>query len=301
MNILLTGSSGFLGKIICDTLKTRFPSLQTLGRSIQDNIKFDFALDNPVTITSSFDLIIHCAGKAHSVPKSASDAEEFFKVNVDGTRLLLDGLSMAPQIPKFFIFISTVAVYGKEEGTLIDETSPLLAVDPYGLSKIQAEILVQKWCDEHAVIYTILRLPLIAGPCPPGNLKSMIRGIEKGYYFNIDNGKAKKSIVLAEDVAIAILKVFTIGGIYNLTDREHPSFYMLSSLIARQLGRSTPKKIPLWLAVVMAKAGDLFGQKFPITSNKLKKITSDLTFDDTKAVETFSWNPGQVLNSFKII
>lgn len=49
-----------------------------------------------------------------------------------------------------------------------------------------------------------------------------------------------------------------------------------------------------------ALISDLFSAKAPLNSGKLCKITSDLTFDDSKAREAFCWNPTPVLNGFKI-
>jgi nucleoside-diphosphate-sugar epimerase len=165
---------------------------------------------------------------------------------------------------------------------------------------VEAEMIIQEWCKKNNVICAILRLPLIAGPNPPGNLKSMINGIKKGYYFNIAGGKAKKSMVLAEDVAKIIPVAARVGGIYNLTDGHHPSFSELSMLIAKQSGKSTPFNIPMWLAKLMAKTGDLIGPKAPVNSDKLIKITSDLTFDDSKARQYLGWKPISVLKGFKI-
>lgn len=236
--------------------------------------------------------------KAHSVPKSKEQAKLFFDVNVKGTSNLLEGLKM--NIPKQFIFISSVAVYGLESGININDDHPLLAKDPYGLSKIQAEHLVQDWCKQHSVVCTILRLPLVVGANPPGNLGAMIRGIDKGYYFNIAAGTAKKSMVLAEDVAKAILGVAKTGGIYNLTDGYHPSFAELSIFISSQLGKNKALNLSIRLARWIAKFGDLLGSNSPINTYKLNKITSDLTFDDTKARKAFGWNPTPVLEGFKI-
>jgi nucleoside-diphosphate-sugar epimerase len=294
MKILLTGSSGFLGSKIKSILG-QF-EICTLARS---NADVNIDLEKGVTDLPFADVIIHAAGKAHSVPGTLIQQQEFFDVNVTGTANLLIGLKNSA-IPKSFIFISTVAVYGKETGCSINEEYPLLSKDPYGLSKIQAEKLVGDWCLENNVICTILRLPLIAGPNPPGNLGSMINGIKKGYYFNIAGGKAKKSMVLAEDVAKIIPVAASVGGIYNLTDGYHPRFSELSGVIAKQLTKNKPANIPAWLAKFMAKIGDLLGSKSPINSDKLKKITSDLTFDDSKARKLLGWNPTPVLNGFKI-
>ena len=296
MNCLLTGSNGFLGRVLESSL-SKNAVIHTLSKS-SGEYNVNLETQTPI-FKHEFDLVIHAAGKAHSFPKSIEDRDAFFSVNVHGTKNLLEGLENY-KLPKSFVFISTVSVYGVSEGYLINEQSELNAIDPYGKSKIQAEQLVRNWCEVNNVKCTILRLPLILGPTPPGNLGAMIKGIRKGYYFNIAGGSAKKSMVLASDVAKYFLKASEIGGIFNLTDGCHPSFFELSENISRQLGKNRPNNLPLWLAKVSALIGDFFGAKAPLNSDKLCKITSDLTFDDTKAREAFGWDPTPVLEGFKI-
>jgi nucleoside-diphosphate-sugar epimerase len=295
MNVLITGSNGFLGRELAKHIHSC--SIFELNRNVGN---FHCDLSNTIPyFENSFDLVLHNAGKAHSIPKTNEQKVDFFNVNVIGTQNLLKALEMSLP-PKYFIFISSVSVYGLTEGSLINEKFPLKATDPYGLSKIEAENIVLDWCLKNNVICTILRLPLVVGPNPPGNLGSMIKGIKKGFYFNISGGMAKKSMVLAEDVAKHIIKSAEIGGIYNLTDGYHPSFLELSNHIAFQLGKKNPLNLPLWLTKCMAKFGDIFGNNAPINSNKLKKITSDLTFDDSKARKAFGWDPTPVLDGFNI-
>jgi nucleoside-diphosphate-sugar epimerase len=295
MNILLTGSTGFLGKIILRHL-SKSNKICGLSRNGSD---YNYFLEKHVPkFNLQFDLVIHAAGKAHNRSKEPQDKSEFHVVNVIGTQNLLEGL-VKSGIPKYLVFISSVSVYGKDFGGGIDENAPLLAKNPYGLSKIQAEQISLDWCKKHNVICTILRLPLLVGKNPPGNLGAMIKGIQKGYYFNIAGGNAKKSMVLAEDVAKSILKVAEIGGIFNLTDGYHPSFLELSNHISYELSKGKPVNLPLWFVNIIAKLGDLLGNNSPINSNKLIKITSNLTFDDSKAREVFGWNPTPVLEGFK--
>lgn len=293
---LVTGATGFLGKYIVDYLSEK-TSIITLSRNSID-YKLSLELQIPV-FNESFDIVIHNAGKAHLVPKTIEEEQAFFQVNVQGTNNLLKGLENTIILPKNFIYISSVAVYGLETGNLINENTPLLAKDPYGLSKIKAEQLIIDWCKKNNVLYTILRLPLLVGENPPGNFGAMINAIQKGYYFNIAGGHARKSMVLAEDVAKILLKASEIGGIYNLTDRFHPNFYELSNAIGNQNGKSSIFNLPFFIAKSIALIGDLIGAKFPLDSNKLKKITSDLTFDDTKATNFFGWNPNKILNYYK--
>jgi nucleoside-diphosphate-sugar epimerase len=296
MNCLLTGANGFLGKIISSQIsKTNFVfSLSRYGSN------FNFSLEKQVPdFNLQFDLVIHAAGKAHIVSKTESEKQEFYNINVVGTKNLLEGLTKTG-IPKYFVFISSVSVYGKDFGNDHDENTHLGALDPYGISKIEAERIVLDWCKQHNVVCTIFRLPLVVGINPPGNLKAMINGIKHGYYFNIGGGRAKKSMVLAEDVAKSIIDASSVGGVYNLTDGCHPSFDELSNHISIQLGKGKPMNMPIWLARTIAKFGDLLGSKAPLNTNILRKITSDLTFDDIKARKAFGWNPKPILEGFRI-
>ncbi|WP_230605094.1 NAD-dependent epimerase/dehydratase family protein [Flavobacterium sp. EDS] len=289
----MTGYNGFLGKSILKGLRDKSEFL-TLSRSSGD---YKVSLEKEIpNFKQNFKLVIHAAGKAHSIPKTGAEKKEFYDVNVLGTLNLLKGLEKCG-LPKEFVFISSVSVYGLEIGNNISEEHSLLARDSYGLSKIEAERVVKKWCGDNQVVCTILRLPLLVGENPPGNLGAMVKAINRGYYFNIGGGVAKKSMVLAKDVASFIPIVAPIGGIYNLTDGVHPSFSELSLEISKS--KKEQFSLPLPIAKLIAKIGDFLGTKAPINSLKLKKITSDLVFDDSKARGLLNWKPESVLDYLK--
>jgi nucleoside-diphosphate-sugar epimerase len=297
MNILLTGANGFLGRSISSHLSGKNNFIYSLSKSVGD---YKISLSEHIPdFKHNFELIIHAAGKAHKTPTNKFEVQEIQNVNVNGTANLLIGLEKTV-LPKQFVFISTVSVYGLDFGLNIKEEHKLLAKDPYGLSKIKAEKLVYEWCEKHKIICTILRLPLVVGPNPPGNLGSMIKAIKKGYYLNISGGRAKKSMVFIEDIARYILKAAQIGGVYNLTDGYHPSFLEISNLISKQLNKNKSLNIPIWIAMIISFIGDLIGSNAPINSKKLNKIVSNLTFDDKKARKAFGWMPSPVLKAFEI-
>ncbi len=128
----------------------------------------------------------------------------------------------------------------------------------------------------------------------------MIKGIKRGYYFNISGNDARKSMVLADDVAKIIPKVEAIGGIYNLTDGYHPSLKELSLLISNELNKKIPLTLPHFIIKNIARVGDLFGKNFPINSDKLNKIKLELTFDDTRARRKLGWAPTEILKGLEL-
>ena len=295
--LLFTGASGFLGYNIRPILEETY-DVHTIGLTDDDDIKINIAKEVP-TINSHYDVVLHAAGKAHTVPKTEAEKKVFYDVNYQGTVNLCKALENV-RIPKALIFISTVAVYGCEFGELIEETHPLNGKTAYADSKIKAEQYLTKWCFEHQVRLSILRPSLLAGKNAPGNLGAMVNGIKKGFYMNIAGGMVVKSILMAVDIARLIPILEEKGGIYNVCDTRQPSFGEISASVAKQLGKHKPISIPYWMAKCMAKVGDLLGDKAPINTYKLEKMTKSLTFSNAKARHELNWEPLDVLTNFKI-
>lgn len=297
MNLLFTGASGFLGAHVKPVLKNTY-SIQTVGLTDQDDYLIDISKVVP-ELSDQFDIVLHAAGKAHSVPKTEAEKKVFFDVNYQGTVNLCKALEKAG-LPKSFVFISTVAVYGVEAGDSISEDHPLNGDTPYALSKIKAEQFLCKWCAKNNVNLTILRPSLIAGPKAPGNLGAMVSGIKSGKYLSIAGGKARKSVLMVEDIANLVTLSLNKGGVYNVCDDNHPSFRELEQLIANQLNKPLPLNVPYWFAKSLALCGDLFGNRAPINSLKLDKITKSLTFSNEKAKRELGWQPIDVISNYKI-
>jgi nucleoside-diphosphate-sugar epimerase len=308
MKYLITGGTGFLGRYIVDSLQqkeneifitTRHPDKP--NHIFADFEKCSLNLESLATLNAGVDelIVIHAAGKAHSVPKTEIEKKAFFAVNVEGTKLLLEQLEKLCHLPQRFVFISSVSVYGRDAGININEDSSLDATDPYGISKIEAEQLILKWGAEHKVVISIVRLPLVAGKNPPGNLRSMINGIKSGRYFRIGNGSARKSMVWAADVASILPSLAQKGGVYNLTDGYHPDFAELENEITASMHVKPVKKMPFLLAYIAGIAGSILenitNRKMPINIGMVQKITSPLTFSDQKARSEIGWNPSGVL------
>ena len=295
--LLFTGASGFLGYNIRPLLEKAY-DVHTIGLTDADDIKFNLAKEIP-PINTHYDVVLHAAGKAHVVPRTEAEKQVFYDVNYQGTVNLCKALEEVG-MPKALIFISTVAVYGCEFGELIDESHPLNGNSPYAKSKIMAEEYLTKWCLDHQVRLAILRPSLLAGKNAPGNLGAMVNGIKKGFYMNIAGGKVKKSVLMAEDIARLVPLLEKKGGIYNVCDTRQPSFGEISMSVARQLGKGKPLNIPYWMAWCMAKVGDLLGNKAPINSYKLEKMTKSLTFSNDKARQELGWEPLDVLENYRV-
>lgn len=297
MKLLFTGANGFLGKNVIPLLVEKTFEVKSFGTHNADYI-YDITKEiHP--FSEKFDVVFHAAGKAHSIPKNSQEEKSFFDVNFQGTKNLCK--SLEKNIPEIFIFISTVAVYGKDFGENIDEGFPLIGATPYAKSKIMAEDFLQEWCKNNNVKLFIFRPSLIAGPNPPGNLGDMINAIRGNRYFNIAGGKAKKSVFWVEDFAkLTFLTLENKGGIYNVCDDFNPDFDKISKKISQLLNKKNPKSIPFIIAKCLALLGDLLGKKAPINSLRLKKIMDNLTFSNAKVKNELGFSASNVMEKFQI-
>ncbi|MBO7226082.1 MAG: NAD-dependent epimerase/dehydratase family protein [Bacteroidales bacterium] len=295
--LLFTGGTGFLGRNIKPILDKNY-EVTTIGIMDADMIKANFVSDIP-QLPERYDIVLHAAGKAHIYPKTDAECQAFYDVNLKGTIHLCDALEKVG-LPKAFIFISTLNVYGDEPGNMNTENDrPLVGSSPYADSKIQAEKYLTEWCKKKNVVLTILRPALLAGKGAPGNLGAMINGIRTGAYLSIAGGKAKKSVLMVDDIAHLVPLVAEKGGVYNVCDDHNPSFGELEATIAKQLGKRKPINISYWMAKCLALVGDVFSF-FPINSARLEKIVTSDTWSNEKAKRELGWKPMDVLENYKI-
>lgn len=306
---LVTGAGGFLGRHVVEALATE-PSVGrclTLDRrraAAEGGLIADLAARPPdlrsaLARGETVDVVVHLAGLAHR----EADAAAHHRAHVDGTRHLLAAVAALEAPPRAILFASTVAVYGRIEGGLLSEQTPLDPTTAYGAAKADAEDLIGTWGARHEVAAVVLRLPLVVGREAPGNLGRMIEALAHHRYLGVGAGEARRSMVLAEDVAAFLPRASRGAGTYHLTDRRHPSFRELERAICAALGRRLPPRLPRPLARGLGRLGDLgsrlseplAGRRLPFTSETFERMTSTLTFSDVRAVRELGWTPGAVL------
>ena len=120
------------------------------------------------------------------------------------------------------------------------------------------------------------------------------KAIQKGYYFRIGKGEAKRSIIAASDIAKAIPELFLTEGIYNFTDCYHPTIADIDTILAKKYQKRI-KVLPKFVLQVMAKIGDII-PVVPFNTNKFEKLTTSLTFSNKKILEKIKFKPINGLN-----
>lgn len=228
-NILITGASGMLGGYINDEFSNPEESFKifSLGRHEGNDFRCDLTSESPDFENINFETVVHCAG--------TEDNPGAMGLNHEGTKRLLKSLDAQP--PKHFIFISSFRVYNPDEGTDLTEFSPASGTGNVGESKALAEKIVTDWARHHGAVLTIIRPARMFGSRVGGETLRLFNDALNGSYIHIRGNDARVSLVSALDVAKAIKKVYTQGGIYNAADGFNPRFIDMMEAMTANAGQ----------------------------------------------------------------
>lgn len=293
--ILITGINGFVGKSLADFLQNQGFDICALGRAKKcfDNIEYrqihDIAsLDSILDFFSGVDVVVHLVGKAHHFGKSAQAVEEYYKINVDGTRAVANAAIKAGV--KRIIYLSSVKATGERthSDTGYDENSVCNPEDDYGKSKLMAEQELKKICDNSGLEYVILRPPLVYGPGVKGNFASLINMVQKVPLLPLGGLHNSRSMIGVENLCSAIFySLFNeavAGKIYFISDSEAISTSQLLKNIAMIFN---PKLKLLPIPEIFWKIGLLL----PYFSGKVSKLTDSLVVKSDQFIKDSGWEP----------
>ena len=237
MNILVTGSSGYIGKSFINKYRGKY-SFQSFSLRTQPIEDIDF---------SKVDVALHCAALVHQ--KTEYSYEKYYEINV-AYPLSLAKLAKQNGVQQF-VFISTIAVYG-EELERVDETSECHPVSSYGKSKLEAERELYKLNDESFTV-SIIRPPMVYGENAPGNIRSLVSLIQKTPLIPLGGIKNKRSFVYIGNLChlIETLIEKNQSGVFLASDDEVLSTTRLCKLISKNLHKKVfLVKLPLFATLL---------------------------------------------------
>jgi UDP-glucose 4-epimerase len=286
---LVTGATGFIGRRLCQHLQdsgwyVRAVMRVQSGGPWNESLVADLAEDHlPPELCRGVDTVFHLAGKAHAVTAGLADEAAYTRINVEGTRKLLELARVAAV--RRFVFFSSVKAMG-ERGAGEDESAEPRPETTYGRSKREAERLVLE--GGYVPEPVVLRLAMVYGPTRKGNLPRMIEAISRGRFPPLPDTHNKRSMVHVDDVVQAALLAadlpVAIGKIYLVTDGMTYSTRQIYEWICEALGREPPGwYLPLPLLGLMARLGDgigkISGRRFAFDSDALEKLAGSSWYD----------------------
>ena len=258
MKVLLTGASGFVGSHILDLLVERGIPAAVLLRS-NSNRRFiephlsrvDVcvgSISEPASLPAALQGIthvIHCAGCTKAIGSA-----EYYRVNRDGTRNLVDAVNQRQTEIRQFVLISSLAAShpARAEAPAREDDEPAPVTD-YGRSKLAGERAVR---EQARVPYVILRPAAVYGP-RDGDFLLMFKAARSRWVPSFGGGRQQLSLVYVADVARAVIACLDRLPIenrtFNVAHREVFTARELTAEIGRQLGVN-PVQVPLPLPLL---------------------------------------------------
>lgn len=189
MTVLVTGANGFVGSALCGRLSREAVSVRGAVRA--PNLKPDCletvvigGLSEETDWTAALknvDYVVHLAARVHVINENILDPlSEFRRVNVKSTATLARQAAAAGV--RRFIFLSSIKVNGE----FTKSGQPFAADDqpapetPYGVSKYEAELMLQQIAIETGMEVVIIRPPLVYGPGVQANFATMMHWLVRG-------------------------------------------------------------------------------------------------------------------------
>ena len=239
-NILITGSSGFIGSILVNELeKQRYKVLKLDLNDVDllDKKKTFNYLEN-----KNIDCIVHLAALSNA-KKSFSNPEKYMDSGIVGTLNLLEACEKN-KIKKF-IYMSSLTVHGKNEAE-VNENSPTKPKHFYAASKVAGESIVNVFSENSQINSYIFRPNLIMGNNLEYNdlINVFIREIYENDVFTIfGNGKHLRDWIHVKDIVQAIHLAINDLKTRNQTfciGANRYSTIDLANLIAKKIGKGEP-------------------------------------------------------------
>lgn len=296
-SVFLTGATGFVGsavmkRLVADGFSVTAAVRNSAGVAVEGVQTVNFTSFNEApwgSHLSGIDSVIHCAARVHVMNDTETDPLAAFReVNVKGT------LNLARQAAEAgvrrFIFISSIKVNG--EGTDLgrpytadDSPQPL---DPYGVSKMEAEQGLKDLASRTAMEVVIVRPVLVYGPGVKANFLNMMRWLDKGVPLPFGAIYNSRSLVALDNLVDLIVTTATHPNAANQTflvsDGENLSTTGLLQRMSKALGKPARLiPVPAWL---LSSAANALGKR-----SLSQRLCGSLEVDITKTCSLLQWTP----------
>ena len=295
--ILVTGATGFVGRALCERLKGR----DALRIAVRNPIAGAWAEPSDV-VQAALDpaqdwrpalegitTIVHCAARVHVMNDDAADPlREFRRINVDGT------LRLATQAAEAgagrFVFISSIKVNGESTvpGRPFTAQQAPAPIDPYGVSKWEAEQQLRKLSAETGMELVIIRPVLVYGPGVKANFLNMMKWLYKGVPLPLGAIHNKRSLVSLDNLVDLIVTCIDHPRAANQTFLVSDGEDLSTTELLQRMSKALSKRprllpVPAWMLETAAK----FAGKQSIA----QRLCGSLQVDISHTRERLGWTP----------
>ena len=295
IRVLVTGANGFIGQKLC-TMMAAETSFQVRAATRQpyaglpDNIvvgdldaktRWDEALKD-------VDVVIHLAARVHVMQETnANPLAAFRQVNVEGTRQLAK--ACLKHGVRRFVYLSSIKVNGEQTKDQPFRADDLPGpVDPYGVSKLEAEQLLLQLANDSPLEVSIIRPPLVYGPGVKGNFERLIHLVKRRVPLPLGGINNQRSLVsvfnLIDLVICCVAHPEAKNRVFLVSDGEDLSTPELIREIARAVGvEARLVSIPVVLLAVLGR--------FLRKKAEVQRLTGSLQLDISSTCDFLDWSP----------
>lgn len=301
---LVTGGSGFLGRALIERL-VQLPDCSVVAPVRTTSAVLPAGVRQlPLTglngtndwseALTDVDVVVHAAARVHVMKEVASDPLDAFReVNTEATLNL--ARQAAASGTKRFIFISSIKVNGEgvEPGTVYSADDVPAPIDPYGISKLEAEQGLKELAAVTGMEVVIIRPVLVYGPGVKANFLSMMRWLYRGIPLPFGAVHNQRSLVAIDNLVDFIVTCSdhpaAANQVFLVSDGEDVSTTQLLRKLAGALGKpAILLPIPAWL---MSGAAALLGRRA-----LSDRILGSLQVDISKNRQLLGWTPPVALD-----
>jgi nucleoside-diphosphate-sugar epimerase len=278
MNLLVSGSTGFIGSYFCKN-ETNFEVVK-LDSKIRIN-KYCGSFSSLQEPLKNCDVFLHLAGLAHG----KFSESELRDTNLLGTLGL--AVAAAKAGVKRFVFVSSVNVHGSDSGEFpFTEKSDLR--HSINLSNLEAEKGLKEIGKETGMEVTIVRSVLVYGADAPGNMGLLMKVVSKLPFTPFGIVRNKRSFIsignLCDFLSLCASHPEASNEVFLVSDDKVVSTPELMNAFALGLGRKI-YHLPI-PAILLRLLGKLSGK-----SKQVDQLVGNLQVDVSKAKSLLGWAP----------
>lgn len=306
LTVLVTGASGFIGKVLCQDLLDSGVNLTLLARRPVDlggSVKQHMftglkGIEPERQWFEGVDVVVHLAARVHQMNADPENEASLQMIeNCDATLKLA---SMAAKCGvKQFIYLSSIKVNGEhtDDREPFSETDIPEPKDAYGLSKWKAEQGLNVLAESSALATTIIRPPLVYGPDVKANFKALLSLSVKGLPLPLASINNKRSIISVDNLSSLLIHCCANKKAYNQVFVAADSPPISTPVLVRLMASSQGKLVSLLPipVIILKMVAGLVNR-----SAMIDRLVQSLAVNCTKAEQLLGWQPpASTDNEFK--
>jgi dihydroflavonol-4-reductase len=309
MKAFVTGANGFTGSHLVRLLLQRGITVTGLVRSTS---KLSRLANLPVQLVygelsdrtliqaaiANADYVFHTAAY---VELGLVDAEAMERVNVQGTRTVLEAAAAAKSLTKF-VYCSTIGIFGDTQGRQIDETFKRQQQgfsSAYDYTKYQAQKLVDEFAAQGLPAVSVLPSGIFGADDP--HFGPVIQIFLKGQLKFWAGGDRITGIVHVDDLVAAMLLAAEHGqpGEHFIISAGEMTTRDMFAFLSQETGIPAPKEVPpavvRWVGNILDPIGQLLSWQPPLSRERVHYLYDRcVRVNAGKAMKTLGWQPRSV-------